>query len=52
MTAVIHIRTENGLHAFDEIRMMSSNTDEMCAEIKNRYPSSQIVVFQIIVEYK
>ena len=45
LTAVIHIRTENGLHAFDEIRMMGSNTDEMCDEIKNRYPSSQIVVF-------
>ena len=45
MTAVIHIKTENGLHAFDEIRMMGSNTDEMCEEIKNRYPQSQIVVF-------
>lgn len=44
MTATIHIRTDTGLHAFDEIRMMSSNTDEMCDEIKNRYPQSQIVV--------
>lgn len=45
LTAVIMIRTDNGLHAFDEIRMMGSNTDEMCDEIKNRYPTSQIVVF-------
>jgi hypothetical protein len=44
MTATIHIRTDTGLHAFDEIRMMSSNTDEICDEIKNRYPQSQIVV--------
>ena len=45
MTAVIMIRTSTGLHAFDEIRMMGSNTDEMCEEIRNRYPQSQIVVF-------
>ena len=44
MTAVIHIRTATGLHAFDEIRMIGSNTDEMCVEIRNRYPQSQIVV--------
>ncbi len=44
-TATSHIRTDTGLHAFDEIRMMGSNTDEMCDEIKNRYPQSQIVVF-------
>lgn len=44
-TAVIYHRDQNGLHAFDEIRMIGSNTDEMCEEIKNRYPSSQIVVF-------
>ena len=25
--------------------MIGSNTDEMCEEIKNRYPQSQIVVF-------
>lgn len=45
MTAVIMIRTDDGLHAFDEIRIMGSNTDEMCEEIKNRYPQSQIIVF-------
>lgn len=44
-TAVIYHRDQNGLHAFDEIRMIGSNTDEMAQEIKNRYPSSQIVVF-------
>tara|TARA_R110001606_G_scaffold148220_1_gene288286 strand:+ start:218 stop:1444 length:1227 start_codon:yes stop_codon:yes gene_type:complete len=45
MTCVVMIQTPNGLHAFDEIRMLGSNTDEMCQEIKNRYPSSQIIVF-------
>jgi PBSX family phage terminase large subunit len=45
MTAVIMIRTPTGLHAFDEIRMMGSNTDEMVDEIKTRYPHARITVF-------
>tara|TARA_R110000796_G_scaffold163631_1_gene280585 strand:+ start:910 stop:2139 length:1230 start_codon:yes stop_codon:yes gene_type:complete len=44
-TCVVYLRDHLGLHAFDEIRMIGSNTDEMCEEIKNRYPQSQIVVF-------
>ena len=45
MTAVIFAKTENGLHAFDEIVITSSNTDEMVQEIRNRYPSNKVFVF-------
>lgn len=45
MTAVIMMRTPTGLHAFDEVRMMGSNTDEMCDELKTRYPQSRMIVF-------
>lgn len=45
MSAVIMTRTENGLHAIDEIVMFGSNTEEMCVEIRNRYPTQQIIVF-------
>jgi hypothetical protein len=38
-------RTEKGLHAIDEIVMFGSNTEEMCVEIRNRYPTQQIIVF-------
>ena len=45
MTAVIFAKTENGLHAFDEIVITSSNTDEMVQEIRNRYPNNKVFVF-------
>ena len=38
MTATIGVRYQDVLHIIDEIRMTSSNTDEMCRELKNRYP--------------
>jgi len=44
MTAVIFAKTETGLHAFDEIVITSSNTDEMVQEIRNRYPTQKIFV--------
>lgn len=44
-TAVIYVRTENGLHAIDEIVLHASHTEELCEEIRNRYPTQQIVVF-------
>jgi hypothetical protein len=46
MSAVIAVRlSEDRLHIVDEIRMMSSNTQEMAAEIKSRYPRSKITVY-------
>jgi len=45
MSAVIMIRTPDGLHAVDEIALYSSNTSEMIDEIKTRYPSNPITCF-------
>ena len=46
MSAVIAVRlSEDRLHIVDEIRMFSSNTQEMVAEIKQRYPRSKITVY-------
>lgn len=42
MSAVIAIRKGDDLCVIDEIRMFSSNTNEMCDEIKSRYPKSKI----------
>jgi len=45
MSAVICIRKGEKLYAVDEIVMYGSNTDEMCAEIKDRYPNRGIIVY-------
>lgn len=45
MSASISARTANGLHIIDEIRLFSSNTEEMIAEIKQRYPRSKVWVY-------
>ena len=45
MSAVIAVKTAQGLHIIDEIRLMGSNTDEMVQEIRNRYPSKRIVCY-------
>jgi phage terminase large subunit len=45
MSAVIAIRNNNDLCIIDEIRMFSSNTDEIVAEIKSRYPKSRVWVY-------
>jgi hypothetical protein len=45
MSAVICIRHGQNLLAIDEIVMYGSNTDEMVAEIKERYPNRQCVIF-------
>jgi len=42
MTSVVFAQTRNGLHAIDEIKMNTSNTDEMVDEIKTRYPHHKI----------
>tara|TARA_R110001606_G_scaffold107173_1_gene231767 strand:- start:285 stop:1514 length:1230 start_codon:yes stop_codon:yes gene_type:complete len=45
MSAVVARRNKEGLHIFDEIVLPNSHTEEMCQEIRNRYPNNQIVVF-------
>ena len=46
MTAVLFDCKQDGtMHAFDEIVLSSSNTDEMVQEIRNRYPTQKIVCF-------
>ena len=42
MTAVVFAKTEHGLHAIDEVKMNTSNTDEMVDEIKSRYARHKI----------
>jgi hypothetical protein len=44
MSAVIGSRVTNQLHIFDEIEIVNGNTEEMCEEIKNRYPSRKIII--------
>jgi hypothetical protein len=45
ISAIIAIRTGEGLHCIDEVSIMSSNTDELCQEIRTRYPRNRIVCF-------
>ena len=47
MTATVMYQSADtkSLHCVDEILIYSSNTNEMCEEIKNRYPDNNIVVF-------
>ena len=45
MSAVICIRKGEKLYAVDEIVMYGSNTDEMVAEIINRYPRRSIIIY-------
>lgn len=44
--ATIAVKTdERTLHVFDEIKIYSSNTDELVTEIRNRYPQSKVFVY-------
>tara|TARA_B110000908_G_C10235073_1_gene442822 strand:+ start:81 stop:1310 length:1230 start_codon:yes stop_codon:yes gene_type:complete len=45
MSAVIARVSKDGLHIFDEIVMANSHTEEMCQEIRSRYPNNPIVVY-------
>lgn len=45
MSAVIGVRVGDTMHIIDEIRMFSSNTQEMVSELRERYPGQQIVVY-------
>ena len=45
ITAAIFVRISEELHQIDEIMMFSSNTQELCDEIKNRYPRSKVFAY-------
>lgn len=45
LVAVLSIWNGVELHAFDEIQLMGSNTQEMCEEITRRYPANRIYVY-------
>ena len=45
MSAVICVRKGGTLYAVDEIVMYGSNTDEMVAEIIDRYPTRNIIIY-------
>ena len=45
MSAVLMTRKGDTLHVFDEIVMFGSNTDEMVAELRDRYGNGTIVIY-------
>lgn len=45
MSVVLGRQILNGVEIYDEIYIENSNTTEMIAEIRNRYPTNPIVVF-------
>ena len=45
MSAVVAHRLGDTLHIIDEVRIFGSNTQEMCDELKQRFPKSKIWVF-------
>jgi len=45
MSAVVAARAGDTLHIIDEVRIFSSNTQEVCDELKNRFPKSKIWVY-------
>jgi len=45
MSAVIAVRRNDDLFIVDEIRMFSSNTQEMADELKERYPKSKMWIY-------
>lgn len=44
-TAAICVKTKDGLHQIDEILLNNSNTTEVIAEIRNRYPKNPVVAY-------
>lgn len=45
MSAVLFAREGDTLHAFDEIRIFGSNTNELVDEVTTRYPRARIIAF-------
>ena len=44
-SAVVATRLGDTLHIIDEVRIFGSNTNEMCDELKQRFPKSRIWVY-------
>jgi hypothetical protein len=45
MSAVLFTRVGDIMHAFDEVRIFSSNTNELVDEITSRYPRARIIAW-------
>lgn len=45
MSCAVSVIENNTVYIIDEISMMGSNTDEVCDEIKRRYPNSRIIMY-------
>lgn len=45
LCAVVAVRKGEELYVIDEIQLYSSNTNELCDEIKSRYPNSKIFIY-------
>jgi len=45
MSAVVAVRSGDTLHIIDEVRLFSSNTQEMVDELKQRFPKTKIWVY-------
>jgi hypothetical protein len=45
MSSVIAQVTRQGIHIFDEINLLGSNTEEVVEELKERYPHSKVVMY-------
>jgi hypothetical protein len=45
MCAIVGVKVADQVHIVDEIKLPNSNTQEMAAEIKRRYPKHKIKVF-------
>ena len=45
MSASVGIQTDAGFHFIDYLKVYGSNTNEICDEIKRRYPSKKIFVY-------
>ena len=45
MSASIGVRTPDGFHFIDHLKIYGSNTNEVCDEIRRRYPNKRIFVY-------
>lgn len=45
MSAVVWSKAADEMHVWDTIELRNSGTEEMCAEIRRRYPSREIVIY-------
>jgi hypothetical protein len=45
LCASVMVRQGDDLYVIDEIQLYSSNTDELCDEIKSRYPTSKVFCY-------